>query len=86
MRKKKDYYEVLGICKGAEEEIVKKAYRSLALQWHPVKKTYFKYRIKIKIEKKRLVSDSKRLERRTLFCKIRIREPHSIVTVTTGKS
>jgi molecular chaperone DnaJ len=32
---KRDYYEVLGLERGATEEDVKKAYRKLALQYHP---------------------------------------------------
>ena len=33
--KKKDYYKILGIGKEATETEVKKAYRKLALKWHP---------------------------------------------------
>jgi molecular chaperone DnaJ len=33
---KRDYYEVLAIAKDATEEQIKKAYRKLALKWHPV--------------------------------------------------
>lgn len=31
----RDYYEVLGVAKGASEADIKKAYRKLALEWHP---------------------------------------------------
>lgn len=31
----KDFYEILGVEKTADERTIKKAYRKLALQWHP---------------------------------------------------
>jgi molecular chaperone DnaJ len=34
---KRDYYEVLGLSRGSSEDEVKKAYRKLALQYHPDK-------------------------------------------------
>ncbi len=35
MAEKRDYYEVLGIRKGASEDEIKKAYRKMAKQYHP---------------------------------------------------
>ena len=35
MAQKRDYYEVLGLQKGASPDDIKSAYRKMALKWHP---------------------------------------------------
>lgn len=47
---KRDHYEVLGVKKDSSTTGIKKAYKKLALQWHPV---IYLPRIKTRQESKR---------------------------------
>ncbi len=56
----KDYYQILGIEKGANKEEVKKAFRKLAAQYHPDKKTGDEAKFKEISEAYAVLSDDKK--------------------------
>lgn len=60
----KDYYKILGICKGSTDEDIKKAYRKQALKWHPDKNKSAAAEEKFKeiAEAYEVLSDSKKRE------------------------
>lgn len=56
----KDYYEILGIAKGASKDEVKKAFRKLASKYHPDKKTGDEAKFKEISEAYAVLSDDKK--------------------------
>ena len=56
----KDYYEILGVEKGASQDDVKKAFRKLASKYHPDKKTGDEARFKEISEAYAVLSDEKK--------------------------
>lgn len=64
MATKRDYYDILGVSKSASVDEIKKAYRKLALEWHPDKNKSAGANEKFKEinEAYAVVSDSKKRE------------------------
>lgn len=56
----KDYYEILGIAKGASKDEIKKAFRALASKYHPDKKTGDEAKFKEISEAYSILSDDKK--------------------------
>ena len=56
----KDYYQVLGLAKGASKDEVKKAFRKLSAQFHPDKKTGDENKYKEITEAYATLSDDKK--------------------------
>lgn len=64
MPTKRDYYDILGVSKNASKEEIKKAYRKLALEWHPDRNKSSQANEKFKEinEAYEVLSDSKKKE------------------------
>ena len=62
----KDFYDILGLSRGASESEIKKAYRKLAMKWHPDKnqdnKEYAEKKFKSVSEAYEVLSDPKKKE------------------------
>lgn len=72
----KDYYQILGVDKNANEDDLKKAYRKMALKWHPDrnqdKKAQAEEKFKEINEAYEVLSDPKKKEIYDRFGEVRL--------------
>lgn len=64
---KRDYYEVLGVAKGASDDEIKKAFRRLAIQYHPDKEGGDEAKFKEVNEAYEVLKDEKKRQRYDQF-------------------
>src|SRR3990167_9587905 len=64
---KRDYYEVLGIAKGASADEIKKAFRKLAVKYHPDKEGGDEAKFKEANEAYEVLKDSSKRQRYDQF-------------------
>src|SRR6266576_4303070 len=67
MTTKRDYYEILGVSKSASADEIKKAFRRLAIQYHPDKESGDEAKFKEVNEAYEILKDSSKRQRYDQF-------------------